>query len=177
MQRNAIVFGLISGLIISTFMAASMYYCYTSGSFEGSMLVGYASMLVAFSFIFVGVKNFRDKFNDGFISFGKAFQLGFFIALIASTMYVLMWTLEYNLVMPDFMDKYSAMTLEKAREAGATAAELEEKMAEIQMGKDLYKNPLSMILITYAEILPVGLLVALAAALVFKKKSPDGKKK
>ena len=72
-----------------------MAYCYAYNNFNGSMVVGYSAMILAFSFVFVGVKNFRDKENAGVITFGKAFQIGFLIALIASSMYVITWMVDY----------------------------------------------------------------------------------
>lgn len=65
MKKNVIVFGLIAGLIVSVLMVLSMARCYSDPSLEHSMLIGYASMVLAFSFIFVGIKNYRDKYNDG----------------------------------------------------------------------------------------------------------------
>jgi hypothetical protein len=35
-----------------------------------------------------------------------------------------------------------------------------------------YKNPLFVVLITYAEVLPVGLIVAFVSALILKRKTP-----
>ena len=75
--------GLISGIIVSIFMVCSMAYVYNSKHAEGSMLVGYASMLAAFSFVFIGIKNYRDKVADGRITFFTAFKIGIAISAIA----------------------------------------------------------------------------------------------
>lgn len=113
MKKSILVFGTISGVIISTFMAISMAIMGCSGGDAGaestSMIIGFSAMAVAFSFVFVGIKNFRDKKNNGVITFGKAFLLGFMISLIASTLYVITWGIEFHFFMPDFIDKYSAM--------------------------------------------------------------------
>jgi len=37
--------------------------------------------------------------------------------------------------------------------------------------KEMYKNPLYVVLITYTEVLPVGLIVALVSALILKRKN------
>lgn len=172
MKKNVIVFGLISGTIVSTIMAFSMAY-YNSHNTDGSLLVGYASMIVAFSFVFIGIKNQRDKYNDGVISFGSAFKTGLYISLIASTMYMAAWYIEYHYFMPDFMDKYSEAMVNKAKESGASEAVISKKMAEAAQWKEMYKNPLLFILMTYAEILPVGLVITIISALILKRKPKD----
>lgn len=171
MKKIVLVFGLISGLIVTTLMFFNIMAMYKNESAQGSIIVGYTTMVVAFSMIFVGVKNYRDKYNNGIISFGKAFKTGLYITLVASTLYVLVWLVEYKLFFPDFMDRYEACAMNDARSSGATQAELNEKAAEIARGKELYKNPLFVILMTYAEILPVGLVVALLSALLLKRKA------
>lgn len=171
MKRIILICGLISGAIVSTFMVASTAACYATGNFEGSIWIGYASMLLAFSLIFVGVKNYRDKYNNGLLSFGKAFQIGLMITLVASTIYALVWLVDYYYFVPDFMDKYADFTLRQAEQEGATAAELQQEIAKMNEYKEMYKNPLVIILMTYAEILPVGLIVSLLCALILKRKS------
>jgi len=137
------------------------------------MLLGYASMILAFSLMFVGVKNYRDKYNGGIISFGKAFRIGLYITLVASTLYVLVWLVDYYVFIPDFMDKYSAHVINKAQNSGASANEIAAKTKEINTMKEMYNTPLMVVLLTYMEIFPVGLIVSIITALILKRK-PNG---
>jgi len=171
MKKNIIVGGLISGLILAAFMVVVTAICYKNEDFESSMVLGYASMILAFSMIFVGIKNYRDRFNNGFVTFGKAFKIGLYITLIASTIYVLVWLIDYYLFIPDFLDKYSAHVLREAKTAGASPVEMQEKVDEMGGYKEMYKNPLLVILLTYTEVLPVGLVVSIISALILKRKS------
>jgi hypothetical protein len=171
MKKNIITYGLISGLIISALMAVNVSMCSKSGDFENSMLIGYASMLIAFSLIFVGIKNYRDKYNGGLISFGKAFKVGFFITLIASTIYVVVWLIEERYFFPDFIEKYTEHEINKLRSSGVSATTLASKTKELEQAKEMYNNPLLKILMTYAEILPVGLVVTLISSLILKRKT------
>jgi hypothetical protein len=171
MRKNILTFGVISGLIVSILMVITMGVCHSSEDFgEGSMIWGYASMIIAFAFIFVAIKNFRDKYNGGVISFGKAFQIGLFISLIASTMYVISWLIYYYNFIPDFMDRYADLMLKKAAANGASAAELQSKATEMDGMKQMYKNPLWVIAFTYMEILPVGIIVTVISSLILKRK-------
>lgn len=174
MKKNVIVFGLISGLIVSVWAVVGVAWCYSSSNFEGNMLLGYASMILAFSLVFVGVKNYRDKYNGGIISFGKAFQIGLYITFVASTLYVLVWLIDYYVFIPDFMDKYSAHIISKAQNSGASATEIAAKTKEINTMKEMYSTPLMVVLLTYMEIFPVGLIISIITALILKRKPNNG---
>ncbi|MCF2444083.1 DUF4199 domain-containing protein [Dyadobacter sp. CY345] len=173
MKRNIIVCGLISGAILTAMMVTSTAYCYKNENFEGNMVVGYAVMILAFSLIFVGVKNYRDKYNNGIVSFGEAFKIGAYITLIGSTMYVVVWLFEYYLFIPDFMEVYSAHVINQAKASGETTAEISSKTEEMATYKEMYKNPLFVVLLTYAEVLPIGLIVSAISALILKKRLSD----
>lgn len=172
MKKNVLVFGTIAGVLVSTFMFFSMLSVRNNPDFEGSMVVGYASMLVAFSFIFVATKNYRDKYNNGVVTFGKAFQIGLYIALIGSTFYVITWALEYKFLMPDFMEVYSQHMIDQLVKSGASQQEISSQTAMIAQNSEMYQNPLFFTLMTYMEILPVGLVVSLISALILKRKEP-----
>ena len=169
MKKNIIVCGLISGAILTAMMMASTYYCYRNQNFEGNMVVGYTVIILAFSLIFVGIKNFRDKYNNGLVSFGSAFKIGAYITLVASTMYVVAWLFEYYLFIPDFMDVYSEHVINQAKTSGASLSEISSKTEEMAGYKEMYKNPFFVVLLTYTEVLPIGLVVSAISALILKK--------
>jgi Protein of unknown function (DUF4199) len=170
MKKIVIVSGLMAGGIVSAMLIITMFIYKSSGNFENGMIYGYASMLLAFSLIFVGIKNYRDKYNNGIIPFGKAFKIGLFITLIASTMYVIVWLIDYYFFIPDFGEKYAAHMLEKLKASGASEIEMAKQTKEMASFSDMYKNPFFNALITYSEIIPVGLIVTLISSLILKKK-------
>lgn len=174
MKRNILIYGLTSGLLVSIFMLISMNYishCKGNVDYDTSMLIGYASMLVAFSLVFVGIRNYRDKYNGGLISFGKAFKTGILIVLVGSTIYVAAWLIDYFFFIPDFMDKYSAHMLDELKTGGASQAEIDEKTLEMADFIQNYKNPFFAAMMTYAEILPAGVIVTLISSLILKRKT------
>lgn len=171
-KKIIITHGLIAGSIVAAFMIFGTYSYMTKPNFEPSMVIGYTGMLIAYLFVFLGIKNFRDKQNNGFISFGKALKIGYWISFIAATMYVGVWLIEYYCFFPDFMDKYVETAINKLDKATLTAVEIQAKTDEMTMYKELYKNPIWVILLTYMEILvPIGLLVPLICALILKRKA------
>lgn len=177
MKKNIIIYGLIAGVLVSVLMLLSvnyMSYCNGDVDYTTSMVIGYASMLLAFSLVFVGIKNYRDKFNGGTISFGKAFKTGLMIVLIASTIYVVAWMVDYYFFMPDFAEKYAAHNLGQLKASGASQLEIDKQTKEMADFVKMYKNPFFNALMTYTEILPVGLIVTLISALLLKKKVANG---
>jgi hypothetical protein len=173
MKKNIIIYGLIAGIIVSILMLISVNSLnHREGNFDynTSLLIGYASMLIAFSLVFVGIRNYRNKYNGGVISFGKAFKIGIMIVLIASTMYVVAWLIDYFYFIPDFMEKYSAHMLDQLKASGASQAEIDKQTKEMANFAAMYNNPFYNAMMTYLEILPVGLVVTLISSLILKRK-------
>ena len=172
MQKNIIIYGLIAGIVVSILMLFSVnYISHVEGKvdYNTSLLIGYASMLIAFSLVFVGIRNYRNKYNNGVISFGKAFKIGIMIVLIASTIYVIAWLIDYFFFIPDFAEKYSAQTLDKLKASGASQVKIDKETKKMANMVTMSKNPLFTAMMTYVEILPVGLIVTLISSLILKK--------
>jgi hypothetical protein len=174
MRKIVLTFGLIAGAILSVMMLLTMPFHDQIG-FDKGMIIGYTSMVLAFLMIFFGVKSYRDNVAGGRVSFGKAFQIGMLITLVATACYVATWQVVYRKVVPDYDEKYTAYSLDQARQAGATPEELAEKEREMKAFWEKYQNPLVNIAFTSLEPLPVGLIFTLVSAGVLsrKRREPD----
>jgi hypothetical protein len=171
MKKTVLLFGLVAGIISSSLFIALMLLGKAGDDhFQNGMIYGYTLMILAFSLIFVATKTTRDKYNGGIISFGKAFRVGLYITLIASTIYVLVWLIDYYIFIPDFGEKYAAQMVKQLQASGASTDAIAKKTIEMAEFSKMYKNPFFNAMITYTEIIPVGLLVSVLSAWVLKKK-------
>ena len=173
MKKTVWTFGLISGGILSGMMLAVLPFQDSIG-FDRGAIIGYTTMVLAFLLIFFGVRSYRDKVGGGTVGFGRAFVVGSLIALVASVCYVATWQVIYYKLSPDFMAKYEAHMIEKAKASGASQAAIDRKVADARKFSEMYQNPLMNAAITFVEPLPVGLIVALVTAGILSRKRSNG---
>jgi Protein of unknown function (DUF4199) len=170
MRKVILTFGLLAGAIISVFMIIGLAL-YENGvmTVVFSELVGYATMVIAMSMIFFGIKSYRDNYQKGAIRFWKGFQVGLLIAVIASFMYAITWEI-YMQTRPAsaaaFIEKYTDSVIKKMKEKGASS----EKIDQVIKRMELYRNPVIRFGITLMEILPVGIIITLISAAILRKK-------
>lgn len=165
MQRMIFTYGGIAAGLVIALMALSM----TVGN-HGTlgMVLGYLSMLIAMSMVFVGVKRYRDEALGGVIRFGRAFGMGLAIAAIAALGYVLAWELYMWATDYTFMGEYMAAAVKQMQAEGASPAEIAKMQAEAAPMVEMYKNPVYRMGFTLMEIAPVALLVPLIAAALLR---------
>jgi hypothetical protein len=164
MTRIILTYGLISGVVIIIGMLASILL---SGG-HGSLWLGYLIMLVGLSSVLVGVKQHRDQRLGGVIKFWPALGMGLGIALAASLAYVVIWECYLALTHYTFMDRYTDSILAGKRAAGVTGAAYQKAVTEMDAMKLQYANPLIRLPMTFIEIFPVGLVVALVSAVLLR---------
>ena len=170
MKRTVLRFGLVSGAVMSLLMLATLPFQEAIG-FDKGALVGYTGMVLAFLVIYFGVRSYRDKEGGGAVGVGRAFVVGALIAVVSSACYVATWEVIYFGLAPDFMQKYEAYALQKAKAAGESEAAIERKRAEMAEFARIYRNPLFNAAITFVEPLPVGLLIAAASAVALRRRT------
>jgi len=162
MQRIVVTFGLIGGAVIAVMMALTLPLQDQIG-FDKGAVVGYTTMVLAFLMVYFGVRAYRDA-AGGALSFGRAFTVGLLITAVITVCYVLTWQVMYYGFMPDFIEKYTAFALEKARQGGASEAELTRQAKDLHDFAVMYRDPLVNIAFTFLEPLPVGLVFTLVTA-------------
>ena len=169
MWRDIVKYGVIAGLVVGLSMVASFWA--TDGQMPHGwlgMAVGYATMLVAFSAVFVGIKHQRDVAGGGVIRFWPAFGMGLGISFIAALFYVGAWELVQATIVDDFAGSYGASVIAAEKAKGIDPAALAKLTAEMEAFKTQYADPMFRLPMTFAEIFPVGVLVSLISALVLR---------
>lgn len=169
MKKVIIQYGIYAGLINACFMCVSMAYLHISGNYEGNIWLGYTAMLLAYIFIYFGIKKFRDQLNAEKINFIQGFKIGLGISLISSLFYVIAWAIEYHFYMPEFMDKVIESSINKLKSENLNAEQLKIKESEMLAYKTMYQNPLYFFLFSFLEIFPVGAFSSLIYAFILKK--------
>jgi hypothetical protein len=169
MRKIVLTFGLIAGVILSVMMLVTLPFQDQIG-FDKGAIIGYTTMVLAFLMVFFGVRSYRDNVAGGNVTFGRALMVGLMITAIASVCYVATWEVIYYKLAPDFGDKYAAYTIDKAKQSGATEAQIAEQVKQMTEFKEMYKKPLVNIALTFLEPLPVGILFTLVTAGVLSRK-------
>jgi hypothetical protein len=162
-MRYALTYGTLAGLVIISVMMTGILAA-DRDSFFASMWFGYSVMLVAMTFMFVGVKRYRDVEHGGIIRFKSAFLMGLGIAAVAALAYILVWEAYLAATGYRFMDDYLAGIARDLQAQGKTPAEVAREMAGYEWMRINYPDPLIRIPVTFLEIFPIGLLAALVSA-------------
>jgi hypothetical protein len=172
-KKIVLTFGLISGVLSSLMMVATVPFLHNMSSTKG-LVIGYTAIVLSFLLVFFGIRAFRDNVGNGQITFPKAFAVGICITLISCIFYVATWEILYfNFLPRDFMDNYGAQTIERLKASGASPAAVEAQVQQQKKFKEQYENPLFNSLMTFIEPFPVGLAITLLSAGILRKRARD----
>ena len=163
MSRIILIFGIAAGLIVAVTMCLLIANT-GPDSAAHSYFTGYLVMVLALSLIFFGVKRLRDRELGGVIRFMPALLAGLGISAVAGVIYAIGWEITLAVTDYAFIDSYSQAAIEAARAKGASAAEVQAVIAQMDEFRRQYANPFFRVPMTFVEIFPVGVLISLISA-------------
>ena len=168
MLRNIFLYGVIAGVIVAipTFGLTVLLKDHPPENY--GLLIGYTTMLVALSAIFVAIKRQRDVDGGGVIRFWPALALGLGVSVIAGVFYCLAWEAALAVTGMNFGADYAQAYIEAEKAKGVSGAALAKLTAEMEAFKVQYANPLYRVPITFTEIFPVGVLVSIVSAALLR---------
>jgi hypothetical protein len=168
MLRRIFIYGLIAGFIVAIPTGLLPILIPGFPPLSYGMVIGYGSMLIAFSTIFLAVKRQRDVDGGGVIKFLPALALGLGISVIAGILYVAAWEAAMAVTHMDFAGGYAKAMIAQEKAKGVSGAALAKFVAEMDQFKLYYANPLNRYPETFMEIFPVGVLVSLISAALLR---------
>ena len=106
-------YGLIVGFII---FFIHLFFGIDNLDYSTNEILGYLSIFLSLSFIFFGIKHYRDKENDGFISLGKAIQIGVLIAFLVGLGIAFADFIYTIFIDPSFFANYEQQLIDQGKE-------------------------------------------------------------
>lgn len=168
MKKTVLKFGSY-GLLAAIFIFLSVILIGQGLSYSTQEVLGYLSMVASLSFIFFGIKHFRDKINNGLVSFGKALLIGILISVFVGIGVGIADYIYTTLINPDFASEYLEKTL-GTMQSTLTPEEFEIKQAELTRQMEDYGGSGFMALLMFITVVMIGFIISLISGLILQRK-------
>ncbi|WP_341216728.1 DUF4199 domain-containing protein [uncultured Wocania sp.] len=144
------LFGAITGFVI--FLSHLAFA--KNLSFSTLEILGYISIVISLSFIYFGIKHYRDNINQGIISLGKAIIIGLLISLLVGIGIGIADYIYTTFLNPNFFKDYAQMLIDEGR--GDEVIEMTSEMGALFM---------------LALVTVIGFIISLISGLILQRKN------
>ncbi|SFZ90533.1 Protein of unknown function [Flaviramulus basaltis] len=158
-------YGLIAGLII--FLSSILFG--KGLSYSTQEILGYVSMVACLSFVFFGIKHYRDHVNEGTISIGKAIVIGVLISALVGVGVGIADYIYTTLINPDFANEYLETSL-KTMENTLSSQEFQAKKVELKQQMEDYGGSGFMAFLMFFTVVLIGFVISLISGLILQRK-------
>jgi hypothetical protein len=141
------------GLFLGILLFLTGLYAGRGLDYGTQEIVGYLTMFASLSFVFFGIRHYRDNVNNGKLGFQKAVLLGLLISAFAATGIAIADLIYTTLINPDFFTEYS-----------------ERMIAEGYKGEIPDYGSGFMAFLMFLTIMIIGLIISLISALILQRK-------
>lgn len=160
--KIALINGIYLGIIL--IVVSLIFYLLDMSRERWIQWINYAVMLV---FAFVFIKQYRDKYNDGFLSYGKAFGHGFLVILFAAIVSAIYTVVFFSFIAPGELAIILEETEQNMYNQGMSDQEIEMAMGWTKMMMKPWV--MSIFVIVFSAL--AGLIISAILA-IFLKKEP-----
>lgn len=149
MKKTIINYG-IKSLLIGLLLFGLSLLLSLKLEIGNSEILGYAGIILALSMVYFGIKAYRDKVNNGSVSFSKALLIGLGISALGSLGIAVADMIYTGIIDPDWMANYAQQMKDQGEEA------------------TIMSTPMLGVLMFFIAM-TVGAIITLISALILKK--------
>lgn len=106
-------YGLFAGFVV---FIVHLVFGINNLEYTTNKILGYVSIVLSLSFVFFGIKHYRDHVNNGFISLGKAIAVGSLISLLVGLGIASADFIYTKFIDPSFFSNYEQTLIEQGKE-------------------------------------------------------------
>jgi multisubunit Na+/H+ antiporter MnhB subunit len=170
MKKTAFRFGMYGVYaIFGIFFLEWLIFRNNSENYDVREIVGWAGILLSTSFVYFALKYYRDKQNNGELSFGEGLKLGVLLILLPAMAFGIFNVLYILFLDPNFLDTYYNYQLEQIKKS-VPLAELDSKMKAVQQEKEMFESPFVQFIVMFLSVFVVGLIVTIISTLILRRR-------
>jgi hypothetical protein len=165
-------YGLYAGvaeLVLFVLIWVVIYVTHINQEIQGA--ISWVNLLCPLIFVYFGIRYYRDRVNNGHISFLNAVKLGLLIVIIPAVSFAVIESVYVLVIDPNFYHNVSLYTLEQYRKT-LPPAQFAIKVKEVNEQVALDNNPIFNFVMMVLTIGALGTLATLASALLLFRKAP-----
>ncbi len=168
MKKTVLRYGMYGSITLAILFSLGLYL----GQFldyTAREVIGYTTMVVSLSFIFFAIKHYRDKENNGIVSFKQALKIGVLISLIVALVFGIIDVIYIEFINPDFTAEYYAHHVEQYKNS-LPEAEFQEKLKELEAQKEMFSSTAMSFIVMSMTVFVLGFIVSLISTIFLQRK-------
>lgn len=169
MKNTVLKYGIYSFILASILFSAALYFGYAL-EFKTHGIIGYLTMILSLSFVYFGIKHYKNHDLEGEIDFKTAFVIGFGITAFVAIAFGLIDAVYISTINPDFSENYIAYEFGLLEAQKLTELEIQLDKESILKRSEVFENSVLTFFVTLMMVLVVGTIVSLLSALLLYKK-------
>ena len=137
-------------------------------AYQGREIIGFVSIFIATSFVFLGIKYFRDAVNKGTLGFLQGIKIGFLITVFPAVTFGIFTWAYIKYLNPAYAKITYNQMVEKAKQL-YSGNELTVYLTDLESKRDLLGNALVQAGIMLVTVLCIGTIISVISSLFLKR--------
>ena len=130
--------------------------------------LNYLSYIIMIVGIYLATVNFRNKYQDGLISYGKAVGVGFFTVLVASVIMAVYTFIYFSYINPDVFQQAMIEAEQRMLEEGMSDMQVDQALSMMER----FQKPWVSTIFAFLGNILIGLVIALITSIFIKREEP-----
>ncbi len=159
MKNYVVRYGVFGGVLSIALGLINWFTVAQAYGPASSQVLGYLSIILSLMCVPLGIKYFRDKLNNGKVSFGKGLKIGLGISLVASLINFLYGMLFFV---------FAGESFQEWNKQGLSETELKALQMQMEQTPDFILTPWFQGLVLGVSVFLIGLVISLISSLILK---------
>jgi hypothetical protein len=169
MKKVILRYGAYAGLFeFIFFVLVWIFLSLTTVNIDVQGTIGFVVVVLPLFFVYFGIRYYRDRLNNGYVSFLTALKIGLLIVTIPAVSYAIIETTYVLYIDPKFYENISVPEIAEYRK-NLPPAEFAAKLKEIKEQLALEKNPLYNFSMMILIIVALGSIVTLISSAILAR--------